>query len=268
MHIKSYHVIIAVIVAVAAVGALIICFFVSADSREIEKALIPKSYDTVCIKSEMKTDYLNNNNNNQDINDKTSNSDGYYIDENGNLIQPGDDGYPAQLDNEERFETIVTMIRSGGIVYENGISGEYYFFKENERDFVLFLDKMEGLNDEGVWTKLPLANFNLKPLFDPDCLFELSKKDFVRKKKGYVPVSGRLDEVFHTLLGTSVENRDKYIIFDLILTTENNKISTVTAIYELSAEVRITQKWSFSFESIRLALPEVQKKYKESEVDS
>lgn len=258
MRVKSTHILVGAAAAViAAAGGVALWLLASADTRALGKALHPERYDTVCVKAEIKTEYLGAGETNGDA----LGQDGYYVDKDGNLLQPGDEGYPEQSEQAADFEPIVTMERAEGIVHETGISGETYFFVEDGQDRVLYLDTNGGLEEEGTWTKAPLERYNLKPLFDPESLAELSTADFVRGENGFVPAAGRIDEVFHTLVGTSEENRERYIVYALVLTVEDGRLQSMTAEYEMGATVRLTQKWTFSYSDIRLTLPEAEKDY-------
>jgi len=216
--------------AVGVISALLLVIFRPYNS--MQSSLNAKKYETVQVKTVMKTTYIG-------------------------AAETGREGSSDMQINDVE----VVMQRDGGIIYESGISGQYYFYERDNTPYVLYYDLSLSTDGTGKWVEVPRNRYNLRPAFDFSVLNTLTKKDFTKENGAYVPVPERLEDMFFTLFGISSAGKDNYEIYDMKITLTNNRMDTITANYVFSGTSVIEQTLSFSYDDIKLSLPAVDEVY-------
>lgn len=175
--------------------------------------------------------------------------DGYTIVD-GSVVE---NSYTAETTAAEEETVITTLQKQGDVIYEDGISGEQYFYSRDGAEYVLYLDTYYGLWDPGKWTEVAAENFNVAPSFDFDALGTLSAADFVRQGAYYVPRSERLEAVFFALLSATMT--EKYSNYAVKLWAEDDRLTKIAATYVWDGEYRITQTYAFTYGGVSLTVP-------------
>ena len=222
--------------ALAVCVILMILLVIFRPHNSIQRSLNAQKYETVQVKTVMKTTYIG-------------------------TAETGREG----SDDTRINDVEVVMQKNGGTIYESGISGQYYFYERDNTPYVLYYDLSLSTDGTGKWVEVPRSRYNLRPTFDFSVLDTLTKKDFTKENGAYIPVPERLEDIFFTLFGISSTGRDNYEIYDMKITITNNRMDTITANYVFSGTSVIEHTLSFSYDDIKLSLPAVDEVYTERE---
>lgn len=147
------------IIIISAVGAVVVCALIGTiyimvwNKSDIKEALDPKNYDTFQVVTTLKSEDMTDNALSTESVGSTA-IDGYYVDSEGNLVSSNETTTDSSS-NEAQPETIATTQKSGDIIYETGISGDYYFYSSEGKNYVLWYNTFYGIHKDGVWTQVP-----------------------------------------------------------------------------------------------------------------
>lgn len=162
----------------------------------------------------------------------------------------------ADASAEPESTVIVTMQKDGDTVFEDGISGKYYFYSRDDKRYALYYDDMYGILEEGKWVEAPANQFNFKQSFDFSCLNEIAPDDLVKKGDYYEFKEERKRELFDLLLSLSQTNQDKYSGCDIRLWIDGGRLAKIWAEYTFDASYYIEQEYRFSYGDIAVTVPQ------------
>lgn len=172
----------------------------------------------------------------------------------GSAVSGDTSASEESVPSEPEKTVISTLQKQGDILYEEGISGKRYFYSRGGKNYVLYYDTNFGIWDSGKWTEALAENFNSIPGFDFDALKMISAKDFIKKEDHFVPKSGRLNDIFKTLL--SVKIAEKYSDQSIKLWIRDGKIQKISADYVWDNTYKIAQNYDFTYGQVKLTIPE------------
>ena len=238
------------IMLIAAVSAVILAvalaFFLWPDNT-LQKAFDEKRYGTVQVRTTLKSEYT------------------------GPKDETGEDTEYAGIDPEyetsfvENLEEkdITTMQKHGDVICETGEMGDLYYYTRDGKGYVLYYYDLYGALEQGQWIECPAEVYGKKPEFEVSALSGLSKKDFVKQGEGYIPVSDSTEKVFRAFFGVGEESYKKYVIYDLQITVQDNRMETVTIKYLYDGLYSNAQTLYFTYDDIKPTVPPVDETYEE-----
>ena len=278
MHfINKYKKILIPAVACVLVAVIVLIIVLSRNTVHVGEALDPNNdmYDQVQIKitmsmQDISPDTSSEDSGTSDVTTDTQSSGDLYIDQNGYYNEYGsfvpdvasDYEDPSAQDNTTEYK--ITVKKDGTTYYENGTSGELYFYQRDGQDYVLYYDNYYGLKEEdGDWVEIPAGNYSLKKSFDIELLKSVDRERLQKSGDTYIPEIDYLEELFFTLLSIHENNRDNYVVNSLSISFDKDRIDQIAASYVYDSTFLVEQTYDFTYNNTKIELPQVDRVYGE-----
>ena len=247
------------VLAVALI-VLIVCLYVKSD--KVDKALKTENYKRVQVTFYRSMESLVTESEEETSSDETdeySDEDYYnyygdvYYDENGSMVTYSDDTSSEESDEPETTKVSV-MKKDGDVYYEDGLSGESYYYNRDGQNYVLYYDDFYGIYaDNGKWVESETEDFSLSLTFDFSVLENIEKSDLKKTDKGYVPKENA-DEFFYTIL--RIQNKENYQNCEVYIQFDNGKIAQIETVCVYQGEYEIVQTFDFTYKDESIEIPE------------
>ena len=266
-------------VACILVAVIVLLIVLNRSTVQVEKALDPSNdmYERMQIKITLRTEDISPDVSSEDstlggdvVTSGMEDGGDTYIDQNGYYNEFGsfvpdvasDTEGTASQDNA--VENKITLKKDGDVYYENGTSGEMYFYKRDGQNYVMYYDDHYGMKkDDGEWVEVPAGNYSLKCSFDISLLKSVDRARLQKSGDVYIPQLDYLEELFFTLLSISENNRENYLVSSLSIAFDKDRISRIVASSVYKNDLLIEQTMDFTYNNTKIELPQVDRVYGE-----
>ena len=275
--INKYKKILIPAVACVLVAVIVLIVVLNRNAVHVDEALDPNNdmYDQVQIKitmsmKDISPDTSSEDSDTADVTTDMQSGGDLYIDQNGYYNEFGsfvpdvasNPEDPSAQDNTTEYK--ITVKKDGTTYYENGTSGELYFYQRDGQDYVLYYDNYYGLKEEdGDWVEIPAGNYSLKKSFDIELLKSVDRERLEKSGDHYIPDFDYLEELFFTLLSIHENNRENYVVNSLSISFDKDRMDQIAASYVYDSTFLVEQTYDFTYNNTKIELPQVDRVYGE-----
>ncbi|MBQ3817338.1 MAG: hypothetical protein II802_03605 [Clostridia bacterium] len=242
-----------------AVIVLIVCLYIKSD--KVGKALDIKNFNRVQIEFLQTFKSLETESSEseyeQDEVDSTAvyYGDDYYgdvyYDENGSMIQYG--GEDNSNSGTESTQTI-TLLKDGGVYYQDGISGKFYLYTRGDKNYMLYYDDFYGIKaDNGEWKEEEIEDITYPLIFDVSVISDIDKSNLKKTSKGYAQKDENSD-YFYKIFG--IKSKEKYKNTEIYFNFDNGKLTSIETYCIYDDTFEIEQNLNFKYEDKQIKIPE------------
>ncbi len=159
------------------------------------------------------------------------------------------------VETEITAELIMTIHKEGTTYYQSSSSGETYFYREKDKEYILSYDDFFGLEEEGKWVKSSVEETGRTKYFDFDLLKGIDSSRIQVEDGRYVPEMEYRHEMFYQFLGVPESSYKKYMIYSISMELDGTRIDSVSLRFVYDGDTYIERTYQFNYEKKTVKLP-------------